>query len=227
MEKTKWNPGDKSSCPFNEMVSLDLKALSTVDIYKLLIGTIIPRPIAFVSTISDSGVVNLAPFSFFNGVASNPPTVVFSVSRKRDGQKKDTLRNIEQNKEFVINMVSEWISEAANHTSAEYPYGISELEKVGLTALPSTTIKPPRVKESPVQMECVLYDLMNVGGESAGSATLVVGEIRTIHIAESAYKDGLLLLDQLKPVSRLGGKYYGRTTDIFKLERPVLPLEDN
>src|SRR5690349_10987328 len=123
------------------MISLDFDSLPGATRYKIMIGAVVPRPIAFVSTINSAGTGNLAPFSFFNAVSSDPPCLAFSITRKRDGSKKDTLRNIEETRGFVVNTVSEWMADPMNQSSADYPYGVDEMAKVGLTALPSTRVK--------------------------------------------------------------------------------------
>lgn len=218
------------------MVSLDVTAMSPLDVYKLMIGCIVPRPIAFVSTMAEideaqdpSGkraigskrtVHNLAPYSFFNGVCSSPPCLMFSVTRKPDGSKKDTLVNVEITKEFVVNTVAEWMIEAVNYCSGEFSYGVSEMQKAGLTPVPSLKVKPFRCKESPVQFECVLHDMLQVG-EGFGSGTIIVGRIVQLHIHQQAYKDGKVLLEEIKPASRLAGIDYGKTTEYFGLKRPT------
>ncbi len=217
-----WVPGDRIPSPIEEMVSLDLTSMASTPVYKLLIGAIVPRPIAFVSTISPEGVVNLAPFSFFNGVSSAPPCLVISITRKSSGEKKDTLRNIEATGEFVVNSVAEWMAHPMNHCSAEYPYGVSELEKVGLTPLASTKVRPPRVKESPIHMECKLHQLVEIGDGSVGSATLVIGEILVMHVHKPAYSDGKIKIEEIRPLSRLAGFAYGKTREIFEIPRPKI-----
>jgi flavin reductase (DIM6/NTAB) family NADH-FMN oxidoreductase RutF len=208
--------------PRGTFKSFEASNLSQGAIYKLMIGAIVPRPIAFVSTISAEGVGNLAPFSFFNGVSSNPPCLVFSVTRKRDGGKKDTLRNIEETGGFVINTVSEWMVEPMHQTSADYPFGVDEMIKVGLTPLPSLKVKAPRVQEAAVQMECELYQTVDIGGSLPGASTLVIGKILVIHAHESVYHEGDIRAEILKPISRLGGAGYGRLGETFELLRPKL-----
>lgn len=222
-----WKIGEKITSPFSgQVVSLDPQKLGVIDTYKLLIHCVVPRPIGFISSLSKAGIGNLAPFSFFNAVSSQPACVMFSVSRRRDGTKKDTLINIEETKEFVANTVSEWMTQPMHQCSAEYPYGIDELKKVGLTALPSTKVKPVRVKESPIQMECRLYQTMDVGGAHAGAATIVVGEILALHIAKEIYnEDGRIPVEKIKPIARLGGISYGRTSGVFDIPRPPVPPE--
>jgi flavin reductase (DIM6/NTAB) family NADH-FMN oxidoreductase RutF len=185
----------------------------------------VPRPIALVSTISPEGKGNLAPFSFFNGVASDPPTLVISVSAKRDGTRKDTLRNIEANRQFVVNMASEWMVEPMHETSAEYPYGVDEMSKVGLTPLASIRVAPPRVLESPVQLECELHSMVEIGEGTQGSSTLVIGRILVIHVADTAYDPATrrVRVEDLRPISRLGGAQYARTSGFFEIPRPKLP----
>ena len=204
-------------------VTVDLSTLDQAAIYRLMIDCIVPRPIALVSTRSPAGVGNLAPFSFFNGVGSNPPTLVFSVSRKRDGTKKDTLLNIESTRQFVVNVSSEWMAGPMHQSSANYPYGVDEMEKVGLTPLPSVKVTPPRVAESAVQMECELHSFHEVGGPVAGASTLVIGKILLIHLADRAYQNGHVLIDELKPISRLGGDAYGLVSGIFEIPRAKIP----
>lgn len=219
-----WKPGDPILSPVNEMVSLDPQQIGSKATYKLLIGAIVPRPIAFVSTTNAEGIGNLAPFSFFNGVSSNPPAVMIAITRKphpdQPNNKKDTLRNIESTGQFVVNTVNEWIAEPMNQCSSEYPYGVNEMEKVGLTPLPSLKVRPPRVKESSIHFECELYDTLEVGDGSEGSSTIVVGRIVMLHIDSAAYENGKIILEKIQPISRLAGTSYGRTTGVFDLPRP-------
>lgn len=205
---------------------MDPKTAGVADVYRLLISSIVPRPIAFVSTVNRDGTKkNLAPFSFFNGVGSSPAALVISVTVKPDGGKKDTLLNIEETGEFVVNTVSEWMAEPMNHCSASYPYGVDEMEKAGLTPLASQIVKPPRVLESPVQLECRLLSSLQIGS-GLGSSTLIVGEILLMHIAKHVLeptkpnRTPTVDIEKLKPLSRLGGTSYGRTNDIFDLPRP-------
>lgn len=215
-----WTPGQGTPSPVSEMISLDPATLGVSDVYRLMIGGIVPRPIAFVTTLNSNGTINLAPFSYFNGVSSTPPAIMFAITTKSDGEKKDTLRNIERTGEFVVNTVSEWMVHPMNHCSAEYPYGVSELEQVGLTPIPSQRVAPPRVKESPIHMECTLYSSVQVGSGGVGSSTVIIGEIKAFHIHKPAYKDGKIDIEQLQPVARLGGLSYGLLGDVFELPRP-------
>lgn len=217
-----WKPGVAIDSPVSDMIALEASALDVRQTYKLMTGGVIPRPIAFVSTLNENGTVNLAPFSYFNAVASAPPTIMVAITYKSDGSKKDTLLNIERSREFVVNSVSEWMAEPMNHCSAEYPHGVSELEKVGLHSIPSDVVSPPRVKESPFHMECKLHTTVAVGSGGAGSSTLVIGEVLKFHIHKPAYQNGVIVPEKLKPLSRLGGTAYGTLGELFDLDRPKL-----
>jgi flavin reductase (DIM6/NTAB) family NADH-FMN oxidoreductase RutF len=199
---------------------IDPKGNDPKNIYKLLIGSIVPRPIAFVSTQSSEGATNLAPFSFFNGVSGNPPAVVFApLVRASDSKTKDTLRNITATREFVVNIVTEAIAEKMNLTSAEFPPEISEFAESGLTPIPSQKVKPPRVKESPVNMECKLLQMVTVGTGPLGG-TVVIGEVVLFHVADELFDNFRIDLKKLAPIGRLAGSSYCRVTDIFDLVRP-------
>ena len=200
--------------------TVDTKNLELVEIYKLLIGAIVPRPIAFVSTRSKSGITNVAPYSFFNGVSSNPPCLMFSVTRKPDGSKKNTLSNIEATKEFVVNIAGANLAEKVNLSA--YPYGEneSEFKKVGLTEVNSENINTPRVLEAPIQMECKLYKTLEIGSGDVGSSVIVVGEIIKLHFKDEVYKDGKIVLEKLNPLARLAGRNYAKGFEVFELERP-------
>jgi flavin reductase (DIM6/NTAB) family NADH-FMN oxidoreductase RutF len=203
-----WKPGDKLTPPFEEMVDLDPDLMTAPELYKIIIGCIVPRPIAFVSTINGKGEGNLAPYSFFNGVSSNPPCVMLSVARKSSGEKKDTLRNIEETGEFVVNSSNSWLVEPLVHTAAEFPHGVDEMKVVGLTPLASTKVRPPRVKESAWQFECVTYKLVEVGDGSPGSSVVVIGKIVAAHVSKQAYQNGRIVLESIDPVARVGGFGY-------------------
>ena len=192
-------------------------------VYSLMIGGIVPRPIAWVSTCAPDGALNLAPFSFFMGVSSRPPCLAFSVTRKRDGDKKDTLLNIESTREFVVNSAQEEMAGPINQSSAEYPYGVSEFEKIGLTPQASVKVRPPRVAESAVQMECRLEKLVEIGDDGLGSSVIVVGRIIQIHVDTRVLRDGTIDIHALKPLSRLGGIEWGCTDRVFEQERPKKP----
>jgi len=206
----------------NTTQAIDPKSLSQREIYTLMVSIIVPRPIALVSTCSSEGVGNLAPFSFYNGVSSKPPCLMFSCAIGRDGAKKDTLRNIEETEEFVVNTTNEWIIEPVVKAAAEYPYGVNEMEAVGLTAVTSQVVAPDRVAESAVSFECTLYSRVPVGDGSPGSAVIIVGEIVYIHIQEECYQDGVVLYEKLAPVSRLGGPTYSKGGETFDRRIPKL-----
>ena len=199
---------------------VDPKEAGWLDTYKLLIGAIVPRPIAFVSTLSPEGIANLAPFSFFTGVSANPPVICFCPMRRRGPvPHKDTLHNIAVTREFVVNIVSEEFADKMNITSAEFPPEVDEFEAAGLTPIPSDLVKPPRVKESHVHMECKLYLLVEVGGMD-GSGNLVLGEVLRFHIDDQYFHNFKIDPDRLRPIGRMGGATYTRTTDRFDLARP-------
>ena len=199
---------------------IDVAESNFLDVYHLLVGLVTPRPIAWVTTIDPDGRVNLAPFSFFNAFGANPPVVVFSPTLRRDGGKKDTLRNVEATGEFVLNAAVEPLAEKMNLSSKELPYGQSEVDLTGLRLLPSVKVKPPRIAETPVTMECRLLQIVLLGkGPIAGN--LVIGEILVMHIDE-AVLDGKGRIDprKLQTIARLGGDYYCRTSDLFEMKRP-------
>ncbi|NDD92511.1 flavin reductase family protein [bacterium] len=206
-------------------LTLDPNHVGQIGMYKLLISGVVPRPIALLSTCSPDGVANLAPFSFFNAVSSNPPCLSVSITRKSNGDKKDSLRNIEATKQFVVNVTPSWIAEKMNQTSAEYPYGVSEFSESGLTPLKSSQVSPPRVAESPLAFECELLEKLEIGDGSQGSTTLVIGKILAVQVDENAIRDGKLLLEKLDPLSRLGGMNYGLTRQTFEIDRPALPKD--
>lgn len=199
------------------MKTLDPKELRPIDLYKILTGAIVPRPIAFVSTVNNKGQTNAAPFSFFNGVCSNPPTLSISIARNPDGSKKDTLINIEETGQFVVNTCSESFVQEMVQCSADYPYGTSEIEQTGLTILPSVIVKAPRIKEAKVHFECKLYDKLEVGDGSPGSATLIVGEVVLAHVADEVYDNGKIIFEKLDSVSRLSGIKYGRVNETYEV----------
>tara|TARA_B100001142_G_scaffold192334_1_gene191326 strand:- start:312 stop:923 length:612 start_codon:yes stop_codon:yes gene_type:complete len=187
---------------------------------RVLTGVVVPRPIAFVSTISNSGNVNLSPYSFFNAVSYDPPLIIFSSSKfTSDGKLKDSLSNIEQNGEFVVNIVNENIVEAMNTTAAEYPEDVNEFDIANLTQIDSDLVKPPRLSESPVNMECKLERIITLGTE-AHPQGLVIGEIIQLHIDDEIISGHRINHEKLKPVGRLAGNMYTHTNDVFELMRP-------
>lgn len=202
------------------MLAFDPQNTSPGDIYKLMVGSIVPRPIALVSSIDQGNVRNLAPFSYFTACSSNPPVVVFCpIMRPTPPLAKDTLRNVIATREFVVNIVSEAFVEQMNATSAQVPPEVDEFELSGLTPLPSDLIKPPRVAESHVQMECRLLQTVQISGEPGGG-TLVLGEVLRFHVSEGLVDNFRIDPDKLRAVGRMAGSTYVRTTDRFDLERP-------
>ena len=200
-------------------MNIDPETLAVRDRYKLMIATILPRPIAWVSTVSPEGVPNLAPFSFFTGIAANPMSLCFAPVNDRSGKKKDTLINVEATKQFVVNIVDEATAVKMNQTSAPYPYGVSEFEKAGLTPAPSVVVKPPRVAESPVSYECELIQIVRLG-EGALAGNLVIGKVVRFHCDDKIYNAGAIRHQDLKTIGRMEGAWYARTADSFELPRP-------
>lgn len=199
---------------------LDLSTLPPRDAYQWLIGTILPRPIAWVSTIAADGRTNLAPFSFFQGVTSNPPTLMFVPVNNRAGEKKDTLRNIELVSEFVVNLVSREQAEAMNRTSALLPYGESEFETFGIESAPAELVRPPRVAGASVSFECRLHQIVPIG-DGPLAANVVFGRILLMHVRDDVLgSDGWPDARKLDLVGRLGGEDYATTRDRFSLPRP-------
>lgn len=203
---------------------IDPKKASRKDCYKLLVGSVVPRPIAFVSTLSADGQPNLAPFSYFTAVSANPPTICFAPGRRSaDGERKDTLGNIEATGEFVVNVVTEAIGPAMNETAVDFPPETNEFEVAGLTPVPSQVVKPPRVQESPINMECKLYDVVAVGPPRHGGAALVIGEVVMFHIADELYDGGRIKVLELEPLGRLSGDDYTSLGKIISLKRKPYP----
>lgn len=199
---------------------LDFTALAPRDAYSWMTSTILPRPIAWVSTISSAGKTNLAPFSFFQGITANPPTLMFVPVNTRDGSPKDTLRNIEATREFVVNVVPFALAEKMNATAALLPYGESEFEKFEVESTASERVRPPRVSASPVAFECALHSIVHIG-EGPIAANVVFGRILCLHVSESVLgSSGLPDAGKLDLVGRLGGEDYARTTERFGLKRP-------
>lgn len=200
-------------------MQIDPQTAPQQSIYKLLIGCVVPRPIAWVSSLSEDGIPNLAPFSFFMAVCNDPPTVAFS-SGRRAGNKKDTVRNIEYTQDFVVNLVDDALAEQMNLTSGEYPSEVDELAVTGLTAAPSVKVKAPRVAESPINLECRVVQILPIGH---GPHSLVLGEIVQFHIRDDLYNPdtGRIDMYNLHPVGRLAGELYTHVHDIFEMKRPV------
>lgn len=202
-------------------MQIDVSKTDVVAVYQMLVGLVTPRPIAWVTTLSQTGVVNLAPFSFFNTFGANPPVVVFSPTLKRDGGKKDTLINIETNGEFVINASTERNADLINMSSKMLLPDESEVELTGLSTMKSDKVRPPRLAEVPFALECRVLQIIPVGN-GAISANLVVGEIVMMHIDDAVLDPkGQPDPRKIKAIARLGGEFWCRTQDLFQLERPV------
>lgn len=199
-------------------MELDPRSLTPVAVYKLLIGCVVPRPIAWVSTVGADGVHNLAPFSFFMGVCPDPPTLAFSPG-PRNGEKKDTVRNLEHTGDFVVNVVDDAHAEQMNLTSGEYPAAVDEFALAGLTAVPSVRVRAPRVAEAPISMECRVAQILPVGH---GPHSLVLGEIVYFHLRDDLFDRaaGRIDMRRLRPVGRLAGHLYTHVHDIFEMKRP-------
>ena len=203
------------------MRSIDPSANTPENIYKLLIGLIVPRPIAFVSTLDGQGIHNLAPFSYFTACSSNPPVVCFCAGvRSEPRPQKDTLRNIEATGEFVVNIVSEDFAEKMNATSAEVPPEIDEFLLAGLTPLASELVKPARVAESRIQLECGLRQVVRVS-DKPGGGILILGDVLRFHIQDDLLDGFKIDPDKLKAIGRMGGSSYCRTRDRFNMARPT------
>ena len=199
---------------------IDPSQTDAFNVYRIMIGAIVPRPIAFVSTLSRDGMRNLAPFSFFTGVSANPPVICFCPMR-REGEhpRKDTLRNISATGEFVVNVVSEEIAQQMNVTSGEYPPEVDEFELAGLTPIPSDLVKPPRVAEAHVHMECRLYLWIEIG-DLPLSGNIVLGEVLRFHVDDQYVDSFKIDPDKLRAIGRMGGASYTRTLDRFDMQRP-------
>ena len=193
---------------------LDPRTLPTNQVYRFLISAVVPRPIAFVSTQGSSGDTNLAPFSYFNAIASEPPLVAIAISDRADDP-KDTLRNIRETQEFVVNIVSESLLDAMVQTAGEWPRRVSEFGPSGLTPLPSERVRPPYVAESPLQLECRLHREIPLG-----NSILIVGEVVLARVRDEVLSDGRVDPAKLAPVGRLGGELYAGLGPVHKRARP-------
>jgi flavin reductase (DIM6/NTAB) family NADH-FMN oxidoreductase RutF len=200
-----------------EPASLDAK-----EVHGLLMGCVTPRPIAFVSTIGENGVYNVAPFSCFTLMSMNPAIVGFAIGRRRGGNKKDTLVNIEYSGDFVVNIVSESIGQAMNQAAGDYPIDVDEFKEAGLTPVAGDRVKSPRVAESPIHFECRLMEIMEFG-TFPHLHHFVVGEILIVHVRDELITDGVIKEDRVKAIGRLGEDFYCRTRDVFEMKRPFIP----
>ncbi len=219
------NLASSSTAP---MLSINPANCEPRQIYKLMTGIIVPRPIALVSTVDRAGMANLAPFSFFSGVGSNPPTVLFCPALRvtsepgagyRPEMRKDTLRNVEETGEFTINVVDEAMAMAANATAADVPPDVDEFELGGLTPAASVVVRPSRVAESPAQMECRLLQVIYTS-RAPGGGVIVLGEVVRFHLREDLLEDFRVDPDGLDAVGRMAGNTWVRTRDRIEVIRP-------
>jgi flavin reductase (DIM6/NTAB) family NADH-FMN oxidoreductase RutF len=196
-------------------------SIPRASLYKILIGSVVPRPIGWISTVNASGQPNLAPFSFFNVVCAKPPTVLFCpMIRGTDGEQKDTLNNVKATGEFVVNIFGEELASEMVATSVEIAANVNEFELAGLESAPSTVVKPPRVAKSPIHFECKLTQIVEIGN-NPGGGSVVIGEIVHVHVDERVLLgEDKIDLAALKPIGRLAGSVYVRVTDLFEMERP-------
>jgi flavin reductase (DIM6/NTAB) family NADH-FMN oxidoreductase RutF len=200
-------------------MQFDPRELEQTAIYKLLTGIVIPRPIGWISTISEDGINNLAPFSYFNAVGDDPPHVMFSTVHSNNSN-KDTLNNVLATKQFVVNMVTEDLVEQMNLTSQPIAANESEFELAGLTPIASSLVKPPRVKECKITMECEMVHHYKLENSKTGGATIVIGKIVLFHIDESVLLENYKInIETYKPVARLAGSNYSKLGEIFSIKR--------
>ncbi len=201
-------------------MKIDPQNLTRRERHLFMGNLVVPRPIALVSTISKDGIPNLAPFSLFNVVCYHPVPVVFFTSQRRKGvSKKDTLVNIEQTQEFVINMVTEDIAEKMNVASADYPPEVDEFEVSGLTPVPGDLVKAPRVAESPINMECRLTQIVEFGKPDV-TAEMILGEVLRVHVRDDLYREGVIDTASSHIIGRMGWGLYTRTRDLFEIQHP-------
>lgn len=195
--------------------------INNQDAYKLLIGAIVPRPIAWVSTMDTNGRLNVAPFSYFSPVASNPMTLLFCPGwSSARGRMKDTYYNVLDVPEFVVNIVDEHTKEAMNQTAAECEPDVDEFVLAGLTPVPSQLIRVPRIGEAPVAFECVVQQIVMVN-EGPGGGAVVFGEVKSVYVRDDLLDNGRILPERLQPIGRMAGGAYARMTELFEMSRPV------
>ncbi len=207
-------------------MEIDPISLPWKSVYKILIGTVVPRPIGWISSLDPTGRANLAPFSFFNVAGANPPHILFCpMIRATDRRPKDTLLNVRSTGEFVANIVTEQLAQAMNLTSTELPAEINEFETSGLALQPSISVKPPRVAESPVHFECKVATIVDLG-DQPGGGSVVIGRVTHIHVRDDILIEGDKIdLKKLKPIGRLAGSDYCRVTDLFQMIRPPSAIQ--
>lgn len=203
-------------------MELDPAGLNYRDAYKLLIGTVLPRPVSFVSTLSLDGVPNLSPFAFYNIVCAQPPIVMISVGHRPDGRRKDTAENALATGELVINATTEDLIERASLAAGEWAPEVDEFALAGLTAVSSKLVRPARVAESPINMECLLEHHLPLG-EGAAAHDVLFARILLFHLRDDLYQDGRVDTARLQPIGRLAGDIYVRVRDPFPVARPLVP----
>ena len=196
-------------------ITIEPGSLTSSQSYKLMTAVIVPRPIAWITTVGKAGTYNAAPYSFFTGIATDPPIIGFSIGL-RNGRKKDTLKNIEYSRDFVVNVVSESLKEGMNLSAVDFPEEVDEIEKANLTALRSEKVKSPRIAESPVNMECKLLKIMILG---KSRDRFIIGEIVFYHVTRDIIFDHKIDFSKMKALGRLAGAAYCRTTDLIDLPR--------
>ena len=197
------------------------------DRYKLLIGAIVPRPIAWVSSMDSAGNLNLAPFSYFTAVSSDPMTLLFCPGwSNARGRMKDTLHNIRDVPEFVVNITNEATKEAMNLTATEFEAGVDEFAWAGVTPAPSQTIRVPRVAEAPIAFECKLQQIVVIK-EGPGGGAAVFGEVQAVYVRDDVVENGRILPDKLQPIGRLAGSTYAHITDLFEMQRVAVPEKNS
>ena len=204
----------------------DPEKLTLQQTHKLMIGSIVPRPIAFVATTSNEKINNIAPFSYFSGVCSNPPTIMFAPARRGwDGKEKDTLVNIRDTKEFTINIVSESFAQQMVECSTDYDSKVDEFDISGLNIAKSKKILPPRLKEAKISFECKLNQIVEIGDGKAGSGFVVIGSIVLFHINDEIITNEKIDIQKLNPIGRLAGDWYTKPTNNFKMSRKIKPTK--
>jgi len=199
-------------------MELDLEGEHAPRAYAMLTALVTPRPIAWVTTVNAAGVVNAAPFSFFNALGANPPIIGFCPGNREDGTAKDTALNIRNSHEFVVNLVDESVAQAMNVTSASLPYGVSELTAAGLTTASSSVVKPPRIAEAPASMECAEWGIIEIGGNR-----LIIGLVKRIHVRDELFDPVTMRVrtELYEAVGRMASpNWYCHTTSRFEMKRP-------
>lgn len=203
-------------------MQIDPAHTSQKDVYKILTGAVIPRPIGWISTVNENGIPNLAPFSFFNAVGEDPPHVMFSTVRSGNTN-KDTLNNVLTTGQFVVNMATEELVEAMNASSINLPPGGNEFDYAGLTAVPSVKVKAPRVAESPIHFECEMVHHYSLEGHKDGGATIIIGRIVMFHVNERVLLDDFKInRETYRPIARLEGYNYAKLGEVFAIKRPFI-----